>query len=81
MAYDETKLTRLAALKALAEKVKTDYATKTEVNEVKAKVTTLENAGGQPNVIEKISVNGAAQTVTSKTVNIKRLWLPNKHTG
>lgn len=71
MAYDETKLTRLAALKALAEKVETDYATKTEVNEVKAKVTTLENAGGQPNVIEKINVNGTAQTVTSKTVNIK----------
>lgn len=71
MAYDETKLTRLAALKALAEKVKTDYATKTEVNEVKAKVATLENAGGQPNVIEKINVNGTAQTVTSKTVNIK----------
>lgn len=71
MAYDETKLTRLAALKVLAEKVKTDYATKTEVNEVKEKVTTLENAGGQPNVIEKISVNGTAQTVTSKTVNIK----------
>lgn len=45
MAYDETKLTRLAALKVLAEKVKTDYATKTEVNEVKEKVTTLENAG------------------------------------
>lgn len=71
MAYDETKLTRLAALKALAEKVETDYATKTEVNEVKEKVTTLENVGGQPNVIEKISVNGTAQTVTSKTVNIK----------
>lgn len=71
MAYDETKLTRLAALKALAEKVETDYATKTEVNEVKEKVTTLENVGGQPNVIEKISVNGTAQTITSKTVNIK----------
>ena len=70
MAYDETKLTRLSALKALAEKVKTSYATKTEINAVQTKVTALENAGGQPNVIEKISVNGTAQTVSNKTVNI-----------
>lgn len=32
--YDETKLTRLGALKALAEKVKTDYATKEELKTV-----------------------------------------------
>lgn len=70
MAYDETKLTRLSALKALAEKVKTDYATKKEVSAVQTKVTALENAGGQPNVIEKISVNGTAQTISNKTVNI-----------
>lgn len=34
MAYDVSKLAKLAALKALAEKVKSDYATKTEVKTV-----------------------------------------------
>ncbi len=70
MAYDETKLTRLSALRALAERVKTDYATKTEVSAVQTRVTALENVGAQPNVIEKISVNGTAQTIADKTVDI-----------
>lgn len=34
MAYDVSKLAKLAALKTLAEKVKSDYATKTEVKTV-----------------------------------------------
>ena len=34
MAYDTNKLTKLSALKSLAEKIKTDYATKVELNAV-----------------------------------------------
>ena len=60
------------------------YATKTELEGVSTvasnaaqKVETLEDkideitsVGGEPNVIEYIQVNGVAQTVTEKTVNI-----------
>ncbi len=70
MAYDTNKLTKLAHLKAFAEKIVEDFATKKEVSSLATKVTALENKGGQPNVIEKINVNGTAQTVTNKAVNI-----------
>ena len=49
--YDENKLTKLSALKALAEKFK-------------------EIAVGEVNKIETIKVNGTAQAITEKAVNI-----------
>ena len=70
MAYDASKLTKLGALKALSEKIKTDYATKTEVTALSGRVDALETAGGEANVIETIKVNGAAQEVTEKAVDI-----------
>lgn len=57
MAYDETKLTRLAALKALAEKVET------VISAVQTKVTALENADFQTGT----QVNTAITTAISKT--------------
>lgn len=57
MAYDETKLTNLAALKALAVK------TKNELDEVSGKL-------GQNNIIETVKVNGAALSVANKTVDV-----------
>lgn len=70
MAYDASKLTKLGALKALSEKIKTDYATKQEVTALSGRVDALETAGGEANVIEEIKVNGVAQEVTEKAVDI-----------
>lgn len=70
MAYDVNHLSKLDALKALAERVEKDYATKAEVNTLSGKVDDLVTSGGEPNVIEKIAVNGAEQTVTDKKVDI-----------
>lgn len=70
--YKETSLTKLAALKALAEKVAKDYTEKTEFNTLSTKVDGLVTAGGEPNKIEKIKVNGQEQSITpaDKSVDI-----------
>ena len=46
MAYDNTHLVKLAALKALAEKVKSDYALKSELTALSGRVDDLVAAGG-----------------------------------
>ena len=56
MAYDTTKLVKLAALKALAEKVK--------------QVQGLVTAGGEPNVLTSVKVNGVALAIAEKAVDI-----------
>lgn len=70
MAYDVNKLTKLAALKTLAEKVKSDYATKTELNTLSGRVDDIVSTGGEPNVITSIKVNGAVQEIADKAVDI-----------
>lgn len=67
-----TAVARIATL----EEWKASHAT--EFTNLKNKVDTLQSSydeitatGGQPNIIETIQVNGVAQTVTSKTVNIE----------
>lgn len=70
MAYDTNKLTKLAALKSLAERVANDYATKETVNALSVKVDGLVTAGGEPNVLEGVKVNGVALTIADKIVNI-----------
>ena len=70
MAYDTTKLTKLGGLKAFAEKVKTDYATKAEVTTLSGRVDALEPAGGQANVLEGVKVNGVALEIAEKMVDI-----------
>lgn len=71
MAYDSTKLVKLAALKALAQKVQSDYALKTELSALSTRVDDLVTAGGEPNVITAIKVNGVAQAITDKAVDVK----------
>lgn len=71
MAYNIEKLAKLEALKALAERVKSDYATKESVEALTDRVGGLETAGGEPNVITAVKVNGTAQTITDKAVDIK----------
>lgn len=70
MAYNPENLTKLKALKELAEKIKADYATKESVEDLAEQVEGLVTAGGEPNVITSIKVNGAAQEVQDKAVDI-----------
>lgn len=71
--YDENKLTKLGALKSLAEKIKNDYAKQSDLTALSSKVEGLVTAGGEPNKIEKIKVNGTEQNITpaDKSVDIK----------
>ena len=70
MAYDISKLTNLSQAKILAEKVKTNYATKNALLELETRVNEIASAGGEPNVIIDIKVNGTSQTITDKVVDI-----------
>lgn len=70
MAYNKEKLTKLEALKELAQRVEQEYATKESVTELSGRVDELETAGGEPNVIEKVKVNGVEQQVSEKAVDI-----------
>lgn len=71
MAYNKEKLTKLEALQELAKQAEQKYATKESVTELSDRVEGLETTGGQPNVIETVKVNGVAQEVSEKAVDIK----------
>lgn len=60
----ETKLTSLVHLQKLAEKEKAN------ADALAGRVSALEKVGAQANVIETVKVNGTAQTITNKAVNI-----------
>jgi hypothetical protein len=64
MAYDTTKLTKLAGLKALAEQAKAND------DLLAGRIKTLEDVGSQANVIEGVKVNGALLTLTDKIADI-----------
>lgn len=70
MAYDNTHLVKLAALKALAEKVKSDYALKSELTALSGRVDDLVTAGGEPNILTGVKVNGTALAIAEKMVDI-----------
>ena len=70
MAYNKEKLTKLEALQEMAKQAEQKYATKESVTELSDRVQGLETTGGQPNVIETVKVNGVAQEVSEKAVNI-----------
>ena len=70
MAYDNTHLVKLAALKALAERVKSDYALKSELTALSGRVDDLVTAGGEPNVLTGVKVNGTALAIAEKMVDI-----------
>lgn len=64
MAYDVSKLTKLGQLKSLAQR------TKTELDSLSNRVDALVLAGGEPNVIEGVKVNGVSLSVVQKAVDI-----------
>lgn len=71
MAYDVSKMTKLAALKELATKLDTAIDAEVAAREALAeKVDTLVSTGGEPNVIESVKVNGTALEVTDKAVDV-----------
>ena len=70
MAYDTSKLTKLAALKALAQKVQSSYALQKDLTALSDKVEGLITAGGEPNKLEGIKVNGTLLTLTDKIADI-----------
>ncbi len=57
-------------METFAAELKAKYARKTEVQELSGRVTTLEKAGYQPNVIEGVKVNGALLALTNKIADI-----------
>ena len=72
MAYSTEKLTKLEALKALAQRVKQETdATKESVTNLSKRVDEIVTAGGEPNVIDTVKVNGVKQNVSDKAVDIK----------
>ena len=70
MAYDTSKLTKLAALKALAQKVQSSYALQKDLVALSERVDDLVTAGGEPNKLEGIKVNGTLLTLTDKIADI-----------
>ena len=70
MAYDTSKLTKLAALKALAQKVQSSYALQKDLAALSERVDDLVTAGGEPNKLEGIKVNGTLLTLTDKIADI-----------
>lgn len=70
MAYDVNKLSRVKHLKDLAQRINEDFATKAALKVVSDKVDQLVTAGGEPNVLEAVKVNGTALPITGKAVDV-----------
>ena len=70
MAYDTNKLSRVKHLKDLAQRIAEDFATKAALKEVSDRVDGLVTAGGEPNVITAVKVDGTALPITDKAVDV-----------
>lgn len=64
MAFDLTKLTRLGHLQSLATRVKG------EIDAINGRIDDLVTAGGEPNVLVGVKVNGTALDIANKMVDI-----------
>lgn len=66
-----SKHTTLDQLKLLAQRTKVEVdAVDLKITNLGTKVDDLEKAGGQPNVIEVVKVNGVPQEITDKAIDI-----------
>ena len=52
------------------QKIKSIFSKQSDLTALSARVDGIVSEGGEPNIIDVIQVNGTAQTVTNKTVNI-----------
>lgn len=75
MSYNLDNLVKLQALKQLAKRINDDFATKSALNVLDQRIDGLVTAGGEPNKIDVIKVNGTAQEITNKSVD---LTIPTK---
>lgn len=64
------KLITLQNLSTFADEIKARYAKATDLTAVSDRVKALEDAGAQANVLEAVKVNGTAQAITEKAVDI-----------
>lgn len=60
----------IETLRAMAEEAEKRYTTKAEHNTLAQKVENLVTAGGEPNKLEGVKVNGTALTIADKMVDI-----------
>lgn len=67
----KSTLTSLEQLKLLAQKINTDFTKASAFNELSTRVDNLVTAGGEPNKIDSIKVNGTVQEIKDKVVDIK----------
>lgn len=58
------------------QKIKAVFAKQSDLSALSTRVDDIVTTGGEPNVIDTIQVNGTAQTVTNKAVNIS---VPNNN--
>ena len=65
-----SKLITLGNLGTFANEIKAKYAKQSALEALQGKVSALEVAGGQPNVLEGVKVNGTALTIAQKMVDI-----------
>lgn len=70
MAYELNHLTKLSALQALAQRAEAAYAKQADLEALEGRVDDIVSTGGEPNAIDTIKVNGVAQEVTDKAVDI-----------
>lgn len=70
MAYDANKLSRVKHLKDLAQRIAEDFATRKSVEALAERVDDLVTAGGEPNKLEAVKVNGEALPITDKAVDV-----------
>ena len=64
------KLITLQNLSTFASELKLKYAKITDLTTLQEKVNQLVSAGGEPNKLEGVKVNGVAQTIADKMVDI-----------
>ncbi|GEM_PF-6680515 len=64
------KFLDLSGVSYLWSKAKAFFAAKEDLNELSGKVDDIVAEGGEPNVITAVKVNGTAQAITDKAINI-----------
>lgn len=64
------KLITLSNLNTFANEIKNKYATQSALTELSGRVDALVTAGGEPNVLEGVKVNGTALAIAEKMVDI-----------
>lgn len=66
----QMKLITLGNLSKFSDEIKAKYAKITDLNALKGRVDTLAAAGGEPNVLEGVKVNGTLLTLAEKIADI-----------